>query len=484
MSSVYVMGDGWTGALGTGRLDQSIPGHTDDDDDVDAHSWMDDYGSDTSTDPVKIYDAAGGKILCAAAGWGHTALIFSPSVSQRRQKESAAANKLIMCGRPHDFQALLRLRRLPKFLRQYAVNGSARPQYEWFDKMVASITGMSSKDVAMWEMARQHSMLPILTEMPFPEDDSPVLVKASAGITSVLGASGKLYTMGINNRGQCGIGKVTNHVWYPQPVVGFHPYEGEKASDVDHSRQRITSVALGLQHGLCLNDRGHLFTWGKGQRGQLGQGGGVEESLDAVRVAFFNAETQRMFAPQPAIRQVAAGLNFSAALLHNNQVYLWGKNILPAPTQPVNSSRTHAHARHPHRQDAIRPQTALGGLPKDVEILQIACGLHHIAILLEDGSVYGAGVPVDQAKPILEEPILMVPPGMLELPLQQFTAHFDRTTMVSRNGTQVLQSLLCAEESLRDYATFSPPWVDRLLDRKHRIQEVHRGWLHTVVVTK
>ena len=32
----------------------------------------------------------------------------------------------------------------------------------------------------------------------------------------------------------------------------------------------VVSVGLGLQHGACCDDLGNVYTWGKGERGQLG----------------------------------------------------------------------------------------------------------------------------------------------------------------------------------------------------------------------
>lgn len=61
-----------------------------------------------------------------------------------------------------------------------------------------------------------------------------------------------------NNRfGQCGIGNRDAFVWEPTCLSGIE--------DI------IVDVALGFQHGLALTNKGEVFAWGKGERGQLGK---------------------------------------------------------------------------------------------------------------------------------------------------------------------------------------------------------------------
>jgi hypothetical protein len=121
---------------------------------------------------------------------------------------------------------------------------------------------------------------------------------ASAGLTAVISNTGTLYTFGINHRGQCGTGSFTPNVWTPSPVVGLaslrfvldynahrvdSDHHGDAASNNTSTGSHvykactvqefpIVSVSLGLQHGIALDAMGQVFCWGKGERGQLGQG--------------------------------------------------------------------------------------------------------------------------------------------------------------------------------------------------------------------
>jgi len=135
--------------------------------------------------------------------------------------------------------------------------------------------------------------------------------------------------------------------------------------------------------------------------------------------------------------------------------------------------------------DARTPQQVIGlTATNDKEVMKvqrISCGSHHTAILMEDGSVYAIGIASDEPLPILD-PVELIPAGVLNLPIRQFEAHHDRTTVIDGQG-MVYQAHLWKDETLRDYAYFTPSYVEILLDEGHTIQSIHRGWRHTIIVT-
>jgi hypothetical protein len=91
------------------------------------------------------------------------------------------------------------------------------------------------------------------------------------------------------------------------------------------------------------------------------------------------------------------------------------------------------------------------------------------------------GIASDEAVPVLKA-VEIIPEGILELPVRQFEAHQDRTTVVDRDGN-VYQSHLWLDGSLREYAYFTPSYVEELAARGKQIQSIHRGWRHTAIVT-
>jgi alpha-tubulin suppressor-like RCC1 family protein len=237
-----------------------------------------------------------------------------------------------------------------------------------------------------------------------------------------------------------------------------------------------------------LNAVGEIFTWGKGERGQLGHEHGAVDAKEShtaqpvqrVLVDVAAADTGKpVYDLLGPVAQIAAGMIHSAALeLDTNRVFLWGKNMLPLPPngKGTRGRKVASDARLPF---------VLRGLPQR-QVLQIACGSHHTSFLLEDGSVWAVGLATDTVKPI-HTPFCLIEPGIVDLPVRQFVAHMDRTTVITATG-EVLQAHLWEEPENRAYAVFTPAWVDELLANScepgTRIRQVHRSWLHTLVVTE
>jgi hypothetical protein len=450
--AVHVMGDGWTGALGTGSLTQSFPGHEDE------------YEEEPLPDPPICVHS--GNISSATAGWGHSALVTSH-------------NELLVCGRPHDFSALLRLKRLPAIVRNYAVhhalryNETGQQADTMAGKIVSLMMGSEDGPEGPWSDAIRNSILPEYIPMIMPQDQVPAQVVASAGLTAVLSTTGGLYTFGLNHHGQCGVGKMSNNIWVPEPVMGLSSQFADEGRALLRQEHPIQSVALGLQHGVALDSEGNVFVWGKGERGQLGiqEQTTLEYASRIIKWRLPSQDGRQHWASDLVVTKIAAGLNHAAALTNDNLVFVWGKNVAePKAQDDIGKPAV----------DALAP-ILIRGLPANKTVLDIACGSHHTAILLEDGSVWAVGIATDTSKPIFEA-VELIPRGMVDMPCSFFGAHFDRTTVIGNDGTQVLQVNLWSDEELREQAVFTPAWMDHFHDKK--IQSVHRGWLHTLIVTK
>mmetsp|Transcript_17972 Transcript_17972/g.39304 ORF Transcript_17972/g.39304 Transcript_17972/m.39304 type:complete len:606 (+) Transcript_17972:50-1867(+) len=560
--SVFVTGHGWTGALGLGR-DVMVDGIVSDGSLV--------AGGEGTEELVELSNECFGgipssrntSIAAAAAGWGHSAFIA--------QDDSGRKN-LYVSGRPHDFQTLLRLKRLPSFLRRYIVSnslryddGTVRPDRDTAKAARSAVSrlldtfmtsGTDERENMMKkgldEIEIRYGLYPSPTKVELPDGDEPSSVQqqttlkggnvlaASAGLTAIIGKSGTLYTFGLNHRGQCGVGESdTFNVWDPTPVTGLSmkPVSrddtfDDAADDVIDDKQEakrtkkgraalkqdkpIVSVALGLQHGLALDESGQLFSWGKGARGQLGipDPGQLSSKVipdteySAVPIVDFcpdysfeyqlealNSDEKTVLRPRKGkiltgedakVTRISAGMNHSAAITNNNLAWVWGKNVLPYDEDEegdgIKSPKPGKHA-----EDAPLP-ALVSGLPSNLAILDVACGSHHTSFLLEDGSVYAIGVATDTVKPIYGGAVEIIPPGLIDMPPRHFTSHFDRTTVVGAHGDQVLEVQLWSHTELRGGAAFEPGWVDPLLsyivvDADRGVKQVYKGWMHTLVIT-
>jgi alpha-tubulin suppressor-like RCC1 family protein len=453
-------GHPWTGALGLGEDAMFLP---------DVSPSERDNKFQRLCDPSINFD----HVTNAAAGWGHSVLVQD--------------DKLYVAGRPYDFQSLLRLNRIPSFVRRIAINQtlSLDKQDKWgiFARTMDIIFRNQDNEIY------KQGLLPRFTQMLLPDNDVPMprtahnTLAASAGLTAIVGRSGKLYTFGINQKGQCGIGsKKQHHCWEPAAVVCAN-------GDV---LEGVQSVDLGLQHGLALDQDGILYVWGKAARGQLGiadykdrtsSSGEMESTVDVEYSAvtmndFFIIDTDeksrsRLCGSDAKVKKISAGWNHSAVITNSNHVFIWGKNML--------TGGDGKGSKKP--KDALIP-TCVEGLPQNMDIIDISCGSHHTAILMEDGSVYGTGLATDTVQPIGLSVVKMIPAGLIDFPVRQFRSHFDRTTVIGESdGKQVLEVQLWSTEQLRSSAIFEPEWVDSIVQENMGIQMVCRGWQHTIIVT-
>ena len=134
-SSLHIAGHGWTGAFGTGA--QTILSYETShvspqdrennfrliNDEANIDSIFSSSSSSSSSSSNDGYDT----IINVAAGWGHTAIVC--------KNNNNNDTKLFVAGRPFDFQALLRLNRLPSFVRRGALSLSMKLDEEnYWDK--------------------------------------------------------------------------------------------------------------------------------------------------------------------------------------------------------------------------------------------------------------------------------------------------------------------------------------------------------------
>ena len=489
------------------------------------------------------------RVIDASPGWGHSVVVV--------QENGGAKTKLKVCGRPHDFQTLLRLRRLPDVVQNFCIkhmmNDALSPSIlPSILQTIASYLAGENEVTQNEKEYRHYSNMPTLLELRLPFGECPALsgdsvpkratdrhdeptdavtlhrtfhntIATSAGLTAVISNTGSLYTFGLNHRGQCGTGEFGPNVWRPTQVRGlgsirFILDHGEPSDNLfkDFLEQEhpIVSVALGLQHGIALDSAGQVFCWGKGERGQLGLGRRLaSEDNDAasqdaeeepnqnrtfeyaLKVAHFydptkSATKDDTYAPvlseeDSRIRLVAAGMNFCFAVTESNLPYIWGKAIFPNP----NYSQDSINVRASPVQDSTYPRF-VPGLPPGIRVEKVACGSHHAAMLLEDGSIWGVGVATDKPVPMWGETVEILQSGLIEMKgLVSFTAGFDRTTVVyqTEDGRrQVIESQLWSSEEMRQQSAVRPSFMD-WVETEHaeeKVHSVHRGWLHSIVVTE
>ena len=218
--------------------------------------------------------------------------------------------------------------------------------------------------------------------------------------------------------------------------------------------------------------------------------------------ATISLEGEDVYAPllsdaDSKVRCVGAGMNFSVAVTESNLPYIWGKNCVHDPQYDNDNNVLRGVVKKPVL-DSTYPRF-VQGLPPNVPIVKVACGSHHAPFLLQDGSVYAVGVATDQPVPMWNEAVEILPPNVADMPsLISFTAGFDRTFVVygdsgSFASRQVIEIQLWSQEEMRLNGSVRPSWVDWLEDEQRgnaecstrkKVKSVHRGWMHTVIITE
>jgi len=490
--AIYAVGEGWTGALTRKHILETVPGHYDEElAENNRTRWImniDASNEKNSNLPVLIY--ANDDVQKATVGWGVSAFL-----------DTQGSVRIV--GRPHDLISLLRMNRMPPWLQRWMNRNhdtnATTPVGKTISDLIGWATGSLSdvpEEKETWKIAEKFSSLGDWTKVDSISkigvrggkgDTRMKQVACGPGFLAMIEESGALYTMGVNSRGQCGNGTISNNVWIPQPVLGLSTTSlpiggGNKISDriTSEQDQPIVQVELGFQQGYALSHEGQVYSWGKATRGQLGRI--VDSDQDPwARPIIIDGDNQRVV-------EIAAGFHHGALKTEDSKVYIWGKNM---GRETSKASSNDDDEQKPsiasaHLLDAWLPQQVRGLPSSDVKnpmkVQRISCGSHHTSILMDDGSIFAVGIASDELLPILD-PVELIPSGVLELPIRHFEAHHDRTTVVDSKG-MVYQVHLWKDKTLQDYAYFTPTYVDSLVDQGQTIKSIHRGWRHTIIVTE
>ena len=143
----------------------------------------------------------------------------------------------------------------------------------------------------------------------------PDIVALATGHSHVvaLADGGGVWAWGANDDGQLGDGTTTQRTL---------PVRVQDPSDPSGYLSGVVKVEAGESHSVALKGDGTVWTWGRNQRGQLGDGTYVDR-LAPVQVVGPGGDGRLMDAVA-----IAAGQQFTLALLADRTLVSWGCNIL------------------------------------------------------------------------------------------------------------------------------------------------------------
>lgn len=154
----------------------------------------------------------------------------------------------------------------------------------------------------------KHSGAPrVISSLDGRDAEGKVTVKlkqvvCGSAYSAALMDSGKLYTWGRNAHGQLGHGDRDSSA-IPRPLESMH-------------RRHVHQIACGAAHMLALTTARDVFTWGSNQYGQLGHGEPGTNSPLPKQVRVMSGLD---------VKQLAAGENHSCVLTSFGDIYTWGR---------------------------------------------------------------------------------------------------------------------------------------------------------------
>ena len=131
---------------------------------------------------------------------------------------------------------------------------------------------------------------------------------------------------------------------------------------------KVITVACGQYHSCCITDRGDVFTWGKGENGQLGQGeANMDICLEPRRVGVLSKR---------GVCRATCGTSSTYVSTERGTVYVWGYNqggrlgVGALGEEWIDKGDKISHPIHMNTLDGA-------------DVRQICCGDAHVVVLTD-----------------------------------------------------------------------------------------------------
>jgi alpha-tubulin suppressor-like RCC1 family protein len=166
---------------------------------------------------------------------------------------------------------------------------------------------------AKWERAfyvlTTHVFIELETELDLT-NDRLIDVVLGENYTVILTSLGRVFTWGDNTYGQLG-NQTTQNAFTPFEITPYFSLSDQ---------EKIEKIVSGWGHSAALTTHDRLFVWGRNDSGQLGNGTTNNQHTPQDITNLFS------LAPDETITDLALGWGHSAALTSNQRLFTWGKN--------------------------------------------------------------------------------------------------------------------------------------------------------------
>ena len=184
-----------------------------------------------------------------------------------------------------------------------------------------TFTTMPSQDLTIyvkWEIGiynLTYVVLPDDTDLSMFDvilEPGETIVNSSLGYlySAILTSNGRVFTWGTNGFGQLGDGTT---------IGGYVPIDITDQFGLDEG-EVIVDISLGSNHASAITSNGRVFTWGNNYYGELGNGETIKSSIPIDITNHFNLDDDEV------IVSMKLGSQFSIAITSKNRVFTWGRN--------------------------------------------------------------------------------------------------------------------------------------------------------------
>ena len=157
-----------------------------------------------------------------------------------------------------------------------------------------------------------NSNLPVEVKTEGTPKAGKKIIQTAIGVTHsmALDSEGKVYSWGENVNGLLGTGDAIPTLSPVLVRTGGTPMEGKK----------IVQISAGGAHSMALDSEGNIYAWGWGGEGQLGNGENNNSNVPIL------VKKEGTGLEGKTIKKVMAGGMFSMVLTSDGSLYSWGKN--------------------------------------------------------------------------------------------------------------------------------------------------------------
>jgi alpha-tubulin suppressor-like RCC1 family protein len=159
------------------------------------------------------------------------------------------------------------------------------------------------------------SKKPIEISSQFDMNEGEIIKELSLGRyhSSAITSNGRVFVWGLNSSGQLGNNLISYDSANSDPIE-ITNYFGLNDGEL------VISISMGSEHSIAYTSEGRIFTWGNNTYGQLGDGTTINKNIPTEITSQFG------LLPSENPIRISAGSNHNLLVTNLGRIFSWGKN--------------------------------------------------------------------------------------------------------------------------------------------------------------